>query len=313
MSSTAVITTYQRIADADWVRPDMPAISRGVFADGIANTAAGLLGTFGLTVSTANVGLAAATGVVSRPIGFVVAAILCVLAFQPNLIGVLVIMPPPVMAAALLFTAVFIMIGGVQIISIARARSAPHPGRRHGDDELLRRLGLPHRLHPRAGLGAAAGHLAAGAGDAGRAGLNLIFRIGIRRTVTAGDGSRGAGYERDRAISIERKAGVWGARRDVTLRVQFGIQQFIEAVIDTCAPTGLIGLSISYDEFSVAAAIDYAGAAFELPHERPTEEEIIASELGARRLAGYLIRNIAEKALLAVEGERHILRLVFDQ
>ena len=32
MSSTAVITTYQRIADADWVRPDMHAISRGVFA-----------------------------------------------------------------------------------------------------------------------------------------------------------------------------------------------------------------------------------------------------------------------------------------
>ncbi|HEX3972226.1 MAG TPA: solute carrier family 23 protein, partial [Stellaceae bacterium] len=99
MSSTAVITTYQRLADADWVRPDMPAISRGIFADGIANATAGLLGTFGLTVSTGNVGLAAATGVLSRRIGFVVAAILVVLAFQPNLIGILVIMPPPVMAA----------------------------------------------------------------------------------------------------------------------------------------------------------------------------------------------------------------------
>ncbi|HEX4195147.1 MAG TPA: hypothetical protein VHY80_18700, partial [Stellaceae bacterium] len=65
--------------------------------------------------------------------------------------------------------------------------------------------------------------------------------------------------------------------------------------------------------FSVTAAIDYTGAAFELPQERPSEDEIIASELGARRLAGYLIRNIAEKALLAQDGERHILRLTFDQ
>ena len=95
--------------------------------------------------------------------------------------------------------------------------------------------------------------------------------------------------------------------------MQFGLQQFIETVIDTCAPTGLIGLSISYDEFSIAAWIDYSGAAFELPQERPSEEEIIASEASARRLAGYLIRNIAQKAQLACEGERHILRLVFDQ
>jgi hypothetical protein len=95
--------------------------------------------------------------------------------------------------------------------------------------------------------------------------------------------------------------------------VQFGIQQFIEAVIDTRAPTGLIGLSISYDEFSIAAAIDYSGATFELPQERPSEEDIVASELGARQLAGFPIRNIAEKTLLACEGERHILRLVFDQ
>ena len=113
--------------------------------------------------------------------------------------------------------------------------------------------------------------------------------------------------------TLTYSAGVWGARRDVTLRVQFGIQQFIEAVIDHCAPTGSIALSVSYDEFSVAAAIDYVGEAFELAEERPSEDEIIASEHGARRLAGYLVRNIAEKALLVREGERHILRLTFDQ
>src|SRR5580692_7749994 len=93
-----------RLNDADWLRPEMRSISRGILGDFIATIAAGLLGTYGLTVSSANVGVVAATGVASRRIAFIVSAILLVLAFQPALIGVLAIMPPPVMAAAMLFT-----------------------------------------------------------------------------------------------------------------------------------------------------------------------------------------------------------------
>ena len=63
------------------------------------------------------VALAAATGVASRRIAWVLAPMLVLTAFQPTLIGILAIMPPPVMASALVFTAVFIMIGGIQIIS----------------------------------------------------------------------------------------------------------------------------------------------------------------------------------------------------
>ena len=100
MNTTAVVTTYQRLTDAEWVRPDMTSIGRGVFGDGIATTIAGLFGTYGVTVSSANVGLVAATGVASRVIGFAVAAILAFAALQPTLIGVLTIMPRPVMAAA---------------------------------------------------------------------------------------------------------------------------------------------------------------------------------------------------------------------
>ena len=88
----------------------MESISRGVLGDGIAAVVSGLLGTYGLTISTANVGLVAATGVASRVIAFAVAALLVLVALQPALIGILTIMPRPVMAAALLFTAVFIMI-----------------------------------------------------------------------------------------------------------------------------------------------------------------------------------------------------------
>ena len=89
MNSTAVVTTYQRLTDAEWVRPDMASIGRGVLGDGIATTISGLLGTYGLTISSANVGLVAATGVASRVIAFAIAAILAVAALQPTLIGCL--------------------------------------------------------------------------------------------------------------------------------------------------------------------------------------------------------------------------------
>ena len=74
--------------------PTCRRLAAACFGD-IARPVAGLLGTFGLTVSTANVGLVAATGVASRVIGFAVAAVLVVLALQPTLIGVLTIMPAP--------------------------------------------------------------------------------------------------------------------------------------------------------------------------------------------------------------------------
>jgi NCS2 family nucleobase:cation symporter-2 len=117
MNSTAVLTTYQRLTNAEWVRPDMTSIGRGILGDGIAAIAGGLLGTYGLTLSSANVGLVAATGVATRVIGFAVALMLAAVALQPTLIGALAIMPRPVMAAAMIFTAVFIMISGIQIVS----------------------------------------------------------------------------------------------------------------------------------------------------------------------------------------------------
>ena len=160
MNSTAVVATYQRLTDAEWVRPDITSTARGVLGDGIATTIAGLLGTYGVTISSANVGLVAATGVASRVIAFVIALALLVVAMQPALIGILTIMPRPLMAAALLFTAVFIMISGVQIISTRVLDGRRHTRRRHGNDLVLRRIGVSRGIHRRAALGSAVGDIA---------------------------------------------------------------------------------------------------------------------------------------------------------
>jgi NCS2 family nucleobase:cation symporter-2 len=311
MNSTAVVTTYQRLTDAEWVRPDMTSIGRGILGDGIATTISGLLGTYGLSISTANVGLVAATGVASRVIAFAVATILAVAAVQPTLIGVLTIMPRPVMAAALLFTAVFIMISGVQIIS-----TRVLDGRR----TLVIGMGLmsffvvsvypaaftsaPQWAQPFVTSPLVLATLVA-------LSLNLLFRIGIRRKVEMTVDSDAVDLN-EITNFIERNAGIWGARRDVINRVEFAVQQTIEAIITFCEARGSVRLDISYDEFVIDAVVTYAGAPLEFPTQPPTKEEILKTDEGHRGLAGFLIRRHADRIVAAKHDNKRVVRLHFD-
>lgn len=311
MSATAVVTTYQRLTDADWVRPDMQSISRGVFGDGIAAVFSGLLGAYGLTISTANVGLVAATGVASRVIAFAVAALLVLAALQPTLIGILTIMPRPVMASALLFTAVFIMIGGVQIIS-----TRVLDGRR----TLVIGMGIMSfvavSVYPAAFTSAHAwaqplvtsplvlATLVALA-------LNLIFRIGIRRTVTTTVDPNSPNVKEITSF-IERAAGAWGARRDVTNRLEFAVQQTVEAALEFGNLGGPIKVEISYDEFVIDAVLTYIGLPLQFPETAPSRDEILEAEDGPQRLSGFLIRRYADQIKSTSNNGLNEIRLHLD-
>jgi xanthine permease XanP len=311
MNSTAVVTTYQRLTDAEWVRPDMVSIGRGVLGDGIAAAIAGLLGTYGLTISSANVGLVAATGVASRMIGFAVAAILAVAALQPTLIDILTIMPRPVMAAAMVFTAVFIVISGVQIISsrVLDARRTLVIGM-----GILAFLvvsvypavfaGAPHWAQPFVSTPLVLATLVA-------LSLNLVFRIGIRRRVETSIDSNAADMV-GVVNFIERNAGIWGARRDVVNRIEFAVQQTIDAVIASDVASGPIRLEISYDEFVIDVVMTYTGSSLEFPTQRPTNEEILESDDGHQRLAGFLVRRYADRMVAVERNDQIVVRLHFD-
>jgi NCS2 family nucleobase:cation symporter-2 len=300
MSATAVVTTYQRLTDADWVRPDQRSISGGILGDGLAAVVAGLLGTHGLTISTANVGLVAATGVASRRIAYVIAVILAVGAFQPTFVGVLTIMPPPVMAAALLFTAMFIMISGVQIIStrVLDPRRTLVIGAGMMAFFMVSVVpsafaGVPQWAQPLVTSPLVLATLVALL-------LNLLFRIGIRRTVTLSIDPQTVVLQ-EVANFIERAAGSWGARRDVITRVEFAVQQAVEAIVEFCKVKGKIALAVSYDEFDIDAKLTYAGLAMQLPQWAPSHDELLETEDGPSQLAGYLVRRQADRAAASTE------------
>ena len=307
MSTTAVLTTYQKAVDAEWVRPRMSSIGRGVLADGISTTFSGLLGAYGVTVSNANAGLVAATGVASRRIAFAMAATLVLVAVQPRLLGILTLMPRPVMAAAMLFISAFIMISGIQIITLRVL-----DGRR----TLVIGMGLTTffgaTVYQSAFAGAPQWAQPIVATPLVLAtlvtlGLNLMFRIGIKRRVsTAIEASAPA--LRDVTAFIERSAGAWGARRDVATRLEFAVQQTLEAIIAYCGAKGTITINLSFDEFVIVADIIYDGAAMEFPDQPPGKEELLNSDDGYPRLAGFLVRQYTDRRMTIKSG----VRLQFD-
>jgi NCS2 family nucleobase:cation symporter-2 len=310
MSAAAVVTTYQRLTDAEWVRPDMRSISGGLLGDGIAAIVAGLIGTYGLTVSSANVGLVAATGVASRQIAFMIAIILAVAAFQPTLVGLLTIMPPPVMASALLFTAVFIMISGVQIIStrVLDPRRTLVIGTGMMSFIIISVFPFAFTAVPQWAQPLVTSPLVLATLVA--LSFNLLFRLGIRRVVIMTVDSKAVAPQ-EIVNFIERAAGTWGARRDVITRVEFAVQQAVEAIVEFCHISGPITVEISYDEFDIDAELSYDGVAVELPDRPPSHDELLETEGGPRMLSGFLIRRQADRAHSTVERGATVLKLHF--
>jgi xanthine permease XanP len=304
MSASAVITTYQRLNDAEWLRPEPSSLTRGLLGEGLANIFAGALCTHGLTVSTANVGMVTATGVTSRVIAYAIAAVLAFLAFQPIVIGILTIMPGAVMAGVMIFTATFILLGGINIIT-----SRPLDNRR----ALVVGMGLLTFLFvtvaPTAFSNAPSWALPIVTSPLVLATLvalafNALFRIGARRVAemfidpAANDLTEISRF-------IDRNADTWNVRKDLVLRASTSAQQAVVSVIDHCSPNGPIKITASYDEFDIVIQISYFAPELVFSNEAPNREDVMVSLDSHRRLAGYLVARHADQVIKKI-GESAI-------
>jgi NCS2 family nucleobase:cation symporter-2 len=184
------ITTCQKINDAEWTRPDLRSISGGVLANGLSTAMAGLCGTIGVNTLTSSVGLARATGVTSRSIAYVIGGMFVVLAFLPKAAAVLTIMPRPVLGATLWFSAYFVFVNGLQIVT-----SQMLDVRRTFVIGLGFALGLAVDFYPTlfAGLPSSVRPFVSsslGLGTVAALTLNALFRLGVRLTQTLLDPAR---------------------------------------------------------------------------------------------------------------------------
>lgn len=305
------VTICQKINDADWVRPDMRSISGGALANGVTNILGGMFGAHGVSTYTSSVGLAAATGVTSRQVGYAIGGIFIVLAFMPKASAVFLVMPAPVIGAAMLFTSAIIFINGLQIIT-SRLLDA----RRTFVIGLAFMAAMAIELYPSffGDLPAATSVFFSSSlvlGTVTALLLNLVFRLGVRRTqklVVDPQHVDPAGIE----AFMETRGAAWGARRDVIDRAGFDLAQSIETIVDSGVATGPLEIEASFDEFSLDLRVSYDGPPLELPEVRPSNEEIMASEEGARRLAGFMLRRHADRVQAAHKAGRSTILFHFD-
>jgi len=306
------LTACQRLNDAQWVRPDMSSISRGTLANGIGNMLAGLFGSMGVTPSTANIGLQSATAVSSRVIGFVIGGLLIALAFLPAITGSLILMPRPVMGASLVFSSCFVLISGLQTITsrMLDARRTIVIGLAIASavaSEIIPDFAtnIPPAIEPIVRSSIVLGTLTALV-------LNGLFRLGMRQRITLAldPMAEDANSQLDEFFGSAGRE--WGARPDVMVRVAFGINQAVETVREHCEPQGPIQVEARFDEFNLDVKISYQGAPLELPDRRPTEHEIIETEEGYRRLAGFLLRRNADRVRTSEKDGTCVLEFHFE-
>jgi NCS2 family nucleobase:cation symporter-2 len=296
MGTSANITVSQRMNDAEWVRPDIESNSRGTLADGAVAAAAGLLGACGVGTIATNVGVMVATGVTSRRIVFAFGVITTLCAFMPRFSALLAATPQPVVGGALLFSSCFTMMNGLQIITgrlidarksivVGLALAAALAVNAYPDLNVF----MPPALRSLAASSLVAGTLVGLL-------LTVIFRLGIRRVVTM-EVLPGTAFAEPIEAFMLKNGASWGARPDVIRRAIFGLTQLTDAIIEHCEPRGPIAIEAHFDEFNLECDVTYTGDALEFPDRRPTNQEIIASDQGARRLAGFMLRRNADRIL----------------
>jgi len=294
------LAAAQRFNDADWKRPDMHQVCRGIRAEGVANLFAALFNSLPLTSSGGAVGLAAATGCTSRIPAYWLGATMILFAFSPKVIFLWLLVPVPVIGAAAIFLSAFTIMAGMQMIAsrmldnrkilvvgLALTFGLSHEPLRHFYDREV-----PASLHPISMSSVALGVTVATL-------LSALFRIGARtrrrETFDAHHSSM------DEVIEfLERQGRSWGARPGVVRRAEYATWQAFEILADNDlagrdeSDTTPIELETVFDEFTFTVIARYRGRAVPVEARRPTQEEMIADETAVLRMAGYLLRRLAD-------------------
>jgi xanthine/uracil permease len=296
------IVTAQRANDPGWCRADFDQVRSGVVADGIGTVVAGVLGVTGINTYSASVGLSVATGILARRVGIAVGLLWCVLAFIPGTASLLLAIPRGVLGASLLFSAAFIVMAGMSIITQRLL-----DGRRVLTVGIALVLGLSHDVMP--GLYAALpGWLGSILGSSLVEALlvalllNAFFRIGATQLVTqrwTADGPADA-----LTVFITEAGRRWGAVAEVIQRAANALEEFGAAAPELLAPGTSGEIEARWDDHVLTIRLRWTGERLPPPGH--------GSETLA--LAATLLRHRARDGMAAAQlaDGREELRLRFD-
>jgi xanthine permease XanP len=311
LRTIGVITTCQKINDADWKRPEIKTIRGGMLADGIGCMLGGLLGASGMNAAPSLVGVSKASGATSRYIAFSAGAIFILIAFLPKVASVFLLLPMPVVGAALLANASFMIAGGIQIMVS-----------RNIDTRVTYVIGislllglsrkvfpgyfeqLPHALQLVTGTVLSLAIISAVL-------LNLIFRIGIKRTqVFVFDESDISLDRLTKFLQSQRKS--WGLSEEVIERSVSTTTQIIHHLQEAHLILGSVKILVSYDQVDLVINIDYQGTLLSLPNVGQKKRVFVEEEAFAYGLADFLTGVYPDRMELSSKEKDANIRLYFS-
>ncbi len=311
LKSVGDLTTCQKANDSEWVRSDMFSIRKGILADGVGCFSAGLLGGFGQSTSSANIGLSIATGATSRVIALFMGGILAALAFCPKLSAVFAIMPKPVIGATLIFALSFMVVAGFQIIM-----SRMMDNRKTFVVGISLILGLmvdmvphavenlPHALHGVLSSSLATATLAAVL-------LNLLFRIGIanKATLTLKKGERVSTAIAD---FMTKQGGAWSARKEVFQSAQAAVTELSECIVPASMEGERIDITLNFDEYTLKIDVEYQGQPVQPSQPIANLQDHPADTCLQSAISWQLIQHYVKNLKLTGNGEQQRIRLTLD-
>ncbi|MGB2627911.1 MAG: solute carrier family 23 protein [Candidatus Acidiferrum sp.] len=285
-------TLSQKINDSDWKRTDMKSASGGLLASGLGTLCSGLAGGVAQTTVSSSIGLSLATGTTSRSLAITTGIMVAALAFFPKLAAVLAAMPAPVVGAILVYSACFIVLGGMQLLTSRMLDSrrifavgislifglsvdmAP---------ELYRHA--PEVLRPLFSSSTALATILV-------VSLSLLFRLGIARRVSF-EAVPGDAVEKINSM-MEEHGAAWGMRREVVIRAVQAVNETVNSALAFNPGLEQVKVSIEFDEFKLRADVEYEGVPIQLAESAPPPESLLTDE-GIALLSTFMIRQFADR------------------
>ncbi len=308
--TVGVVTTCEKINNANWKRPNIKNIEAGVLADGIGTVFAGILGVPGTSTAPSLVGITKITGVTSRVMAFVVAIILVILMFLPKFVAFFLIMPIPVAGAALVFTGSFMISGGIQIMASRNidTRSIYLIG-----ISLL--IGLSYKIVPQFYH-----HLPTSLETVANSMLSLsifiavcltiIFRIGIRKKSVLAVNDRYLPHEELDGFFL-KFAEKCDIPSDTIDRASQTTEELIK-LIQTNLSLPTINIELAYNQTDLIVEIVYTGNSVELPLLGKRVSTYLEEEGFSYGLADYWNNIFPDHMEQRTENKRNVAKLKFS-
>ncbi|MGA9529037.1 MAG: solute carrier family 23 protein [Terriglobales bacterium] len=286
-------TLCQKANDSGWKRTDMGSVSGGVFANGLASAISGVLGGIGQNTSSSCIGISLAAGTTSRAIALPLGLLVSALAFFPKAATVVAALPSPAIGAVLIYSACFITMGGLQLLT-----SRMLDARRIFAVGIALIFGLSVEIVPdiyRTMPGVLKPIFSSSTSVATVLVviLSLLFRVGLKKHRSL---KLQAGRDHFDAITqfMDDQGSAWGMRKEIVTRSTDAAYEVVNSLSLLPLRSPDITLQTSWDELRLDLEIEYAGPTIEIADSMPAVEEL-GTQAGSAQLAGYLIRQYADR------------------